>query len=222
MPADRAVEWTSAERAVLRKLKTPAAIQRYLDHEIGYNLEPHGATCYSPRMVMRHKQAHCMEGAMFATAALSRIGYPALLVDLEAVRDSDHVLAVYRRNGCWGALAKSNFAGLRGREPVYRTVRELVVSYFEHYFNEAGEKTLRAFSRPVRLARFDNMGWMTVEGEVWEIPTYLCEISHTRLMTAAVEKQLSKMDARLYDASYVGHLLPDGVAIQITRRPQRH
>ncbi len=222
MPADIAAEWTSAERAAFRKLKTPASIQRYLDHEIGYNLEPGGATCYSPRMVLRHKVAHCMEGAMFAAAALRMIGYPALLVDLEAVRDSDHVLAVYRRNGCWGALAKSNYAGLRGREPVYRTVRELVLSYFELYFNEAGEKTLRTFSRPVSLKQFDKIGWMTVEGDVWEIPTYLCEISHTRLMTAAVEKQLSRMDARLYDASYVGHLLPDGVAIQITPRPPRH
>ncbi len=219
MPA----EWTRAEKAIFRKLKTPAAIQRFLDTDIQYNMEPKGATCYSPRMVLRHKVAHCMEGALFAAAALREIGYPALLVDLEAVRDSDHVLAVYRRNGCWGSLAKSNFAGLRGREPVYRSIRELALSYFEHYFNEAGEKTLRTHStRPVNLARFDKLHWETVEGDVWEVPYYLCEIAHTPLMTPQVLKQLSKMDARLYDANYVGHLLPGGDAIRITPRPPRH
>src|SRR3954469_9364323 len=94
--------WTGRERAAFRKLKTPAAIQRFLDTDIGYNLEPRGAPCYSPRLVLQHEGAHCMEGALFAAAALRELGYPALLVDLEAVRDSDHVLAVYRRNGCWG------------------------------------------------------------------------------------------------------------------------
>jgi len=214
--------WTGTERAVFRRLKTPHAIQRYLDDDIGYNLEPRGATCYSPRLVLRHKVAHCMEGALFAASALRRIGYPALLVDLEAVRDSDHVLAVYKRNDCWGSLAKSNFAGLRGREPVYRSIRELAISYFEHYFNEAGEKTLRTHSRPVNLARFDKLGWETSEEDVWEIPYYLVEISHTPLMTPAVLKQVSKMDTRLYDANYVGHRLPGGGAIRITPRPPRH
>jgi len=212
-----------APEDVTRTLKTPASIQRFLDEEIGYNLEPRGATCYSPRMVLRHNVAHCMEGAMLAASVLRRIGYPALLVDLEAVRDSDHVLAVYQRNGCWGSIAKSNFAGLRSREPVYRSIRELALSYFEHYFNEAGEKTLRAHStRPVNLARFDKIGWETEEGDVWEIPNYLCEIAHTPLMPPAVIKQLSKMDARLYDANYVGHALPRGGAIRITPRPPRH
>jgi hypothetical protein len=214
--------WTSSERAIFRKLRTPTTIQRYLDHDIGYNLEPGGATCYSPRMVLRNRVAHCMEGAMFAAAALRKIGHPALLVDLEAVRDSDHVLAVYRRGGCWGALAKSNYAGLRGREPVYRTIRELALSYFELYCNDAGEKTLRNYSRPVNLAQFDKLEWMTQEGDVWEIPNYLCEISHTPLMTPAVLRQVGKMDARLFDANYVGHALPDGGAIRITPRPPRH
>jgi hypothetical protein len=214
--------FTKSETAIWKILKTPNLIQKFLDHELGYNLEPRGATCYSPRMVLRHKIAHCMEGAMFAAAALRGIGYPALLVDLEAVRDSDHVLAVYQRNGCWGALAKSNYAGLRGREPVYRSIRELALSYFEHYFNAAGEKTLRNFSRPMNLARFDKVGWETVEGDVWEIPYYLCEIAHTPLMNPPVLKQLSKMDARLYDANYVGYQLPRGGAIRITPRPPRH
>jgi hypothetical protein len=143
-------------------------------------------------------------------------------VDLEAVRDSDHVLAVYRRNGCWGCLAKSNYAGLRGREPVYRSLRELAVSYFEHYFNARGEKTLRTFSRPVNLSRFDKIQWMTTEEEVWEIPSYLVEIPHTRLLSSASEKQLTRMSRIVYDANYVGHQLPRGGAIQITPRPPQH
>lgn len=214
--------WSASERAVFRKLKTPHAIQRYLDESIGYNLETRGATCYSPRLVLQHGVAHCMEGALFAAAALRMLGYPPLIVDLEAVRDSDHVLAVYQRNGCWGAVAKSNFAGLRGREPVYRSIRELAMSYFEHYFNEAGEKTLRTHSRPVNLARFDKTCWMTAEEDVWAIPYYLCEIAHTPLMTDAVRKSLSRMDRRLYDANYVGYRLKSGGAIQITPRPPRH
>ena len=149
--------FNSDERRVLRKLTTPARIQRFLDCEIGYNLEPDGDTCNSPRLVLRHGVAHCMEGALVAAAALRLLGHPPLIVDLEAVRDSDHVLAVYRVDGHWGALAKSDYSGLRSREPVYRTLRELVMSYFEHYYNLAGEKTLRTYSRPVNLARFDRM-----------------------------------------------------------------
>ncbi|MEI9812871.1 MAG: hypothetical protein WDO18_09460 [Acidobacteriota bacterium] len=160
-----------------------------------------------------------MEGALFAASALRRIGYPALLVDLEAVRDSDHVLAIYRRDGCWGSLAKSNF----GREPVYRNLRELVMSYFEHYFNARGEKTLRTFSRPVNLARFDKaLDWMNTDEEVWEIPSYLCEIPHTRLLAPGDEKRLSRMTSILYDANYVGQQLPRGGAIRITPRPPQH
>ena len=215
-------ELMTDERAVYRKLTTPSRIQRFLDESIGYNLEPRGATCYSPRLVLRHRVAHCMEGALFAAAALRMQGYPALLVDLEAVRDSDHVLAVYKRNGCWGSIAKSNYAGLRGREPVYRTLRELAMSYFDLYFNHAGEKTLRTYSQPVNLRRFDRENWMTSNEEVWDIPSYLCEISHTRLLTPTMERQLSRMDRRTYEASLVGHVQPDGVAIQITPPQRRH
>ncbi len=197
-------DFDAAERRVLRKLTTPAKIQRFLDQEIGYNTEPGGDTCYSPRMVLRKGVAHCMEGAMFAAAALREIGHPPLLVDLEAVRDTDHVLAVYRVDGCWGAVAKSDYSGLRSREPVYRNLRELAISYFEHFFNPAGEKTLRTFSRPVNLRRFDRIGWTTREGHVWEIPNHLCDIPHTRLIDRATERRLTKMDERLYKAGRLG------------------
>jgi hypothetical protein len=196
--------WHPAEVQILRKLDSPAKIQRFMDCEIGYNLEPDGDTCRSPRLVLRDRVAHCMEGALTAAAALRFLGYPALLVDLEAVRDSDHVLAVYRLNDHWGALAKSDYAGLRSREPVYRSIRELVMSYFEHYYNPAGEKTLRAYSRPVNLKRFDSMGWMTAERDVWEIPNHLCDIPHTKILTRTMERQLEKMDERLYKAGRVG------------------
>ena len=143
------------ELAVLRQLSTPAKIQRFLDEDIGYNKEHEGDTFRSPRRVLRDRTAQCVEGALFGAAALRVNGFPPLVVDLEAVRDDDHVLAVFRHHGCWGAIAKSNYAGLRFREPVYRTLRELVVSYFEHYYNPGGEKTLRTYSRPVNLKRFD-------------------------------------------------------------------
>jgi hypothetical protein len=137
---------------------------------------------------------------------LRRLGYPPLLVDLEAVRDSDHVLAVYRAGGCWGAVAKSDYSGLRSREPVYRNIRELVMSYFEHYFNPAGEKTLRAYSRPVNLGQFDRQGWMTSEENVWVVPNYLCDIKHTPVAAQAALRRVARMDKRLFAAGRVGGL----------------
>jgi hypothetical protein len=192
-----------SERAVFRRLAKPEKIQRFVD-ELGYNKEPKGPTCHSPRRVLEDRLAHCIEGALFAAAALRVLGRPPLLVDLEAVRDDDHVLAVFRERGHWGAIAKSNYSGLRFREPVYRTLRELVMSYFEHYFNLAGEKTLRRYSRPVNLARFDRIGWMTSPEDVWAIPEYLLAISHTPLLTTELERSLSRVDARLMAAGQVG------------------
>lgn len=196
---------TQREEKLFGRLTTPANIQRFLDEEIGYNKEPHGDTCYSPRLVLRKGVAHCMEGALLAAMALRRLGHPPRLVDLEAVRDSDHVLAVYRVNGHWGALAKSDYAGLRSREPVYASVRELALSYFEHYYNPAGEKTLRTYSRPVSLRRFDRtLRWMETLEQVWPIPEYLCEIRHSNILTKPMERKLAGMDARLYQAGRVG------------------
>jgi hypothetical protein len=192
------------ERKIFSELTNPVRIQRFIDDDLAYNLEPHGATCYSPRLAIEKGEAHCMEGALVAAAALRMLGYPPLILDLEAVRDTDHVLAIYRSRGLWGAIAKSNYSGLRSREPVYRTLRELAMSYFEHYFNPAREKTLRAYSRPVNLARFDFMNWMTAERDVWEIPNHLCEIPHTRLMPRETERGLAKMDRRLFEAGCLG------------------
>lgn len=194
----------SSERAVFRGLKTPEKIQRFLDHEIAYNKEPDGPTCRSPRRVLRDRTGHCMEGAMFAAAALRVLGYPPLLIDLETVRDDDHVLAVYQREGHWGSIAKSNYSGLRHREPVFRTLRELVMSYFEHYFNLEREKTLRKYSRPVNLARFDAIHWMTTEEDVWAVPEYLCIISHQPLLTRSQIRRLGQVDDRIFAAGLTG------------------
>ena len=195
-----------SERKIFGTLSSPVKIQQFLDDEIRYNLEPEGDTCYSPRTVLRKRVAHCMEGAMLAAAALRMLGYPPLLVDLEAERDTDHVLAVYRSNGYWGAVAKSDYSGLRSREPVYRNIRELVMSYFEHYFNPAGEKTLRAYSRPVNLRQFDRRGWMTSEEDVWAVPNYLCEIKHTPVVPKATLRKVAPMDKRLFAAGRLGGL----------------
>jgi hypothetical protein len=192
------------ERKLLRRLTTPEKIQRFLDDEIGYNKEPGGPTCRSPRRVLRDRLAHCMEGALFGAAALGLLDFPPLLLDLEAVRDDDHVLAIFRSKGHWGAIAKSNYSGLRFREPVYRNLRELVMSYFEHYYNPAGEKTLRCYSRPVNLARFNGINWITAEEDVWAIPERLVEISHTRILRPGMDRKLNRMDARLYAAGRVG------------------
>ncbi len=199
-------DFDARERKILKGLTTPARIQLFLDTEVAYNLEPGGETCYSPRTVLRKRVAHCMEGAMLAAVALRALGHPPLLVDLEAVRDTDHVLAVYRVDGCWGAVAKSDYSGLRSREPVYRTIRELVMSYFEHFFNPAGEKTLRAYSRPVSLRQFDKQDWMTSEEDVWVVPNYLTEISHTPLLTKPMLRRISRMDKRLFAAGRLGGL----------------
>jgi hypothetical protein len=188
------------ELRLLRKLSTPEKIQKYLD-DLPYNKEKEGETCRSPRLVMRHNTAHCFEGALFAAAALRVGGRPALILDLEAVRDDDHVIAIYRTNGCWGAIGKSNYAGLRFRSPVYRNLRELVLSFFEHYYNLKGEKTLRAYSRPVNLARFDSIRWMISEDPLWAIPEYLVEIKHTPIFDTIGRMY---MDERLYQAGLFG------------------
>ena len=160
--------------------------------------------------MLRERTAHCLEGAIFAAAALRVLGFPPLLLDLEAEQDTDHVIAVFRVRGHWGAIAKSNFSGLRYREPVHRSLRELVMSYFDGYINLRGERTLRAFSRPVNLARFDRTrpGWAVVDGDLWWIPEHLLEIRHTRLLSPAMIRALSRVDRRALAAGLVGYREP--------------
>lgn len=194
---------TRSELGLLRSLRTPEKVQAYLDG-LTYNVEKDGETLRSPRRVIRDRTAHCAEGAFLAAAAFRVNGRPPLIVDLESVRDDDHILAVYRDRGLWGAVATSKFAGLRFRAPVYRTVRELVMSYFEDYYNWDGERTLRAYSRPISLARFDRIGWMTAEDDLWPIVEYLSIARHTPLITGAVARALPRLDKRSYDSGVLG------------------
>src|SRR5467141_5008603 len=193
--------FTPKELRKLRSLRDPHGIQKHLD-AMDYHLAD---TAWSPRRVLAEETAHCLEGAIFAAAALRANGYPPLLLDFEAENDTDHVIAIYKRDGGWGAVAKSNFTGCRYREPVYRTLRELALSYFNIYCNLRGERTLRRYSRPVNLARFDHLHWMTTEKPVWFIAEYLCEISHISLLTPAMEKNLTRVDQRTLRGEMLGH-----------------
>jgi len=150
------------------------------------------------------KTAHCLEGAIFAAAALRINGYPPLIIDFEAKCDTDHVLAVFLTDGHWGAIAKSNFSGLRYREPVYRSLRELAISYFDDYFNLRGERTLRRYSAHVNLKRFDHLNWMTTGEPVWFIPEYLTKIHHYPLISKAQIQRLHRVDKNSFQAGLVG------------------
>jgi len=184
----------------LRALKTPARIQKFVD-ALTYQ---YADTAWSPQRVLRERKGHCLEGALLAAAALRVNGHPPLLMDLEAVHDDDHVVAVYRESGLWGSIAKSNFAGLRFRAPIYRTLRELASSYFEHYYNLRGERTLRCYSGPVNLRRLDNRHWMTSEEDVWCVPELLIAARHYPLFPDRVARALPRVDRRSFEAGMHG------------------
>lgn len=188
--------WTPDEMRVLNKLSTPAKVQDFLS-AMPYNAVDDNDTCMSPRRVLRHQKAQCMEGAMFAAAALRVHGFPPLILDLSAAQDdADHVVALFRIDGCWGAISKTNHAVLRYREPVYRTLRELAMSYFHEYFLQTnGKKTMRGFSRAIDLSRFDTRSWETNESPNWFIPEYLCDVPHTPILTKTQIARLRKADA---------------------------
>ena len=193
--------FTLSELRRLRSLKTPAGVQKFLD-ELPYNLS---YTARSPKEVLEDRTASCLEGGIFAAAGLRVLGFPPLIFDLEAEQDTDHVVAIFKVRGHWGAVAKSNFTGCRYREPVYRSLRELAMSYFNIYFNLRAERTLRRYSRPVNLARFDHLNWMTTNKPIWFIAEYLCEIPHIPLLAPALEKRLTRVDRRTVRGEMVGH-----------------
>ena len=198
-------ELTASELAVFRRrLDTPAKIQRFLD-DIPYNTEGDGETFRSPRRVLADRTANCIEGAVLAAAAVRVQGEPPLIMDLTAVHDEDHVIAVFRRRGLWGSIGTSKFIGLRYREPVYRTLRELAMSYFEQYFNLAGERTLRGYGRPVDLARFDAMRWITTTEDLWPIAEHLERIPHVPLLPPAAARRLTPLGAQLQAAGLLHH-----------------
>jgi hypothetical protein len=192
--------WTAAEGAVLAGLIAPLDVQLWLNG-IAYDPEPGTA---SPRRVLRERKANCFEGALFAAAALRFHGRRPLLVDMRSHNDDDHVLAVFRENGAWGCVAKSNYTVLRFREPVYRTIRELMASYFDVFFNPIGEKTLREYSIPFNLSRFDKRGWMTTEEDIGWIGDELDKARHARFLTPAQLRDLRLTDPALVKAGLIG------------------
>lgn len=185
---------TRAEFAVLRRLSTPEKIQDYL-LALGQNFELDGDSCASVRMVLRNRYAHCIEGAFLAAAALWVHGEPPLLFDLRATRDVDHVVTLFRRRGHWGCISKTNGPDLRWRDPVYRSLRELALSYLHEYSNKRDHKTLREYSVPFDLRGEDRSLWVTGEKGAWDVTSRLDEIRHYRLLTPAQEKLLKRRDA---------------------------
>ena len=187
--------------AVLERLSTPYKIQKFL-LSLPYSAEERYR---SPRSVLNDRIAHCFDGALFAAAALRFIGYRPLIVDmLPNERDDDHIIALFRIRGHWGSVAKSNFAGLTYREPVHRTLRELILSYFEQYYNIRGEKTLRAYTVPLDLTRFDRINWMGNDAELDDIGVRLDRIRKITLLTPAMVRGLSPLDERSYRAGLEG------------------
>lgn len=190
------VDWTKDELNLLNTLNEPIKIQDYLDN-LEYDPVPE---CRSPRWVIMEGKSTCFEGALFAAACLQNIGDEPLLVDLRAVNDDDHVIAVFKKSDCFGSIAKSNFTTLRYREPVYRTLRELVMSYFDFYFNTLGEKTLREYSLPLNLARYNHRKWMTTHEDIEYIGDFLNSIHHYHLITPEMAQELNKVDDTLLQA----------------------
>jgi hypothetical protein len=192
---------SKTERKLMAKLNSPSGIQAFLDG-FAYSTEE---VYRCPLRVLRERIAHCFDGALFAAAALRRIGFPPLLLEiLPNDRDDDHMLALYKMNGHWGAVAKSNFVGLRFREAIYGTLRELVLSYFEQYYNVEREKTLRGYTAPLNLKAFDRFNWMVSDEPLEQIPTRLGEIRKISVVTPQMIAKLSLVDPRSYQAGLLG------------------
>lgn len=186
------------EAVTLRALRTPQHVQEFV---VGLraNFERGGDTLRSVRGVLRHREAHCLEAAFVAATALWLHGEPPMLMDLTARGDADHVVALFRRHGCWGAISKSNHVWLRWRDPVYRTPRELAMSYFHEYFNH-GRKTLRTYSAPFDLRRFAPDQWVTNAEDCWDVGAALDDSRHYRLISPAQLRWLMPPDATVMRA----------------------
>jgi hypothetical protein len=199
---------TAEELTLWKSLNTPAKIQAYLD-QTPYS--PQDAD-RSPLSVMRDRLAHCLDGGLFAAAALRRLGFPPLILDMQPDPgvDDDHVLAIFRVNNHYGAVAKSNFVGLRYREPIYRSLRELVLSYFEDFYNLNGLKSLRYYTRPINLATYDYLNWEWSDKKLTVIENRLKVLKLTPLLTREMTTGLLPVDELAYKSGMLGTNL-DGV-----------
>ena len=192
--------WTPSERRFLRSLNRPWKIQDYLD-KLDYNSSDDAA---SPRHVMLCQDAHCLEGGLLAAAALETLGEKPLMVSLQAEDDDHHVITVYKGPRGWGSISKSNTTLLRGRDPIYSSIRELVMSYFEFYFNTKGKKSLYAYSNPIDLNRFNNWEWRTTDENLIELGRSFNEITHYELLELKELKNLPKVNQVLMEACFLG------------------
>jgi hypothetical protein len=192
---------TEKERQLLTSLDSPHKIQVFIN-SIPYS-DDHFYRC--PLRVLRDRKAHCFDGALFAAMVLRRIGYPPRILELiPNERDDDHLLALFKHQGLWGAVAKSNFSGLRYREPIYRTLRELVMSYFEDFFNTAGEKTLRGYRGPIHLGVFDQLEWENKDDELDTLSDGIDRYPIQFIITNQMASDLSPVDDRNYHAGLMG------------------
>ena len=200
------MDWNNDEIRLLKSLNNPDKVQVFLDSlEYNPNYE-----CRSPRWVMRKRSAHCFEGALFAAAALQFNGYKPLIVDMKAVNDDDHVIAVFKQNGYWGAVAKSNFTTLRFREPVYKSVRELIMSYFDFFFNTDGFKSLRSYSRPFDLNIFESRSWQTTDNDLEYIGDKIETLHHYPVANRAMIRRLYRASDTMLKAGMLGSK-PEGL-----------
>lgn len=190
-------EYTKDEIHFFKKLNSPQKIQDFLN-SIPFNFEERGETCFSPREVLKNKKAHCLEGAIFAAAVLEFYGEKPLVLDLRSIKkpyDSDHVVAVFKKFGYFGAMSKTNHGVLRYREPIYKTIRELALSFFHEYFlNNNGQKTLREYSRLFDLNYFNKLNWRTTNENLFDIDWHLNEIKHYQILSKEQIKNLRKAD----------------------------
>ena len=184
----------ASEFRALERLRTPEKIQDFL-LDIPQNFERDGQTCLPVREVLRQRRAHCIEGALLAACALWVHGEPPLLLDLKAERDYDHVVTLFRRNSCWGAISKTNPPLLRWRDPVYRSLRELAISYLHEYANRRHQKTLRSYAGPFDLRRVDPSVWVSSSRSCWDVANRLEDLKHIRLVTPAQARRLRLRDA---------------------------
>ena len=194
------MEWSKEEIAFLKTMSDPDKIQGFLD-SIDYNPN---YECRSPRWVIKKKSAHCFEGALFSAAALQFIGYQPLIVDMKAFNDDDHVIAVFREGKHWGAVAKSNFTTLRYREPVYRSLRELIMSYFDFYFNIDGDKSLRSYSLPLDLTIYNTRHWITTDEDLEYIGDKLEKMRHYAVVDTEMLKNLKRASETMLKAGMLG------------------
>ncbi|MDB5204779.1 MAG: hypothetical protein JWP09_807 [Candidatus Taylorbacteria bacterium] len=186
---------TKSELAILRRLNTPIKIQNFID-DIPTNFELDGETNKSPRRTLRENKAHCLEGALLAALALWINGHKPLIMDMKSTdNDVDHVIAPFKINGYWGCVSKTNHATIRYRDPVYKTIRELAMSYFHEWFMDVdGTKTLRSFSEPYDLRKFKK-NWITEEKDLWEISELLDSLKHFKVAPEKNIKMVRVADA---------------------------